>query len=114
MIALVVTNWLVFSAQLSGLELNPIISSDAAVVGRWEAAYHPTVILQANHRFRLVERGSDVGGSWQRDDWNLFLAFDSGSRRQMRFIEDGDRIRLLNNPPSDWDAWNGDLGLTRR
>lgn len=91
------------------LEWNPSIPDDAAVMGVWQDSNH-RVVLGPDHRFTYRVSSQEMEGTWNRDDWNLYL-HNSRLSGQMRFVQMWGRYRLMTNPPEDPDEWNGDAGL---
>jgi hypothetical protein len=91
--------WIVlFIAQPGIDEWNPKIESDVEVWGTWEGEGR-TIELRPDGGFAFSAQNESMGGRWKRNDWNLHLTGDWGTRR-MRFVEDAGELRLLPKPPS--------------
>lgn len=94
----------------ASLEWNPIISSDAEIIGTWTGRSQ-TIILSLNNTFSYSTPTENTGGTWTRDDWSLHLKGGySGTMRFVRFLE---HYRLMTNPPIDPDMWDGNIGLKK-
>jgi hypothetical protein len=97
------------------LELNPWINNDAEIAGTW-ADHRVMLTLATNHTFNYHSSTGTVSGTWNRDDWHLYLN-GSNFGATMRFVQFRGQYRLMNhlsmNHPIDPKIWD-DLGLSRK
>lgn len=91
------------------LDWNPKIESDAVVIGYW-ADKNRALLIKADQTFKYTEGLRTFQGTWNRDDFNLYLRSPS-ENKTMRIIRNGTLLRIMTAPPEDPDSWNGDLGL---
>ena len=95
--------------RVEGLEWNPRVPDDAAVVGVWQD-WSCRIVLSADHTFSCQTFSQRDNGIWTRDDYNLSLHGRHGLS-SMRFVQMFGCYRLMTHPPDDADAWDGDAGL---
>jgi len=96
---------------------NPDIKDDQEVVGEWGDS-HDTLQLSPDHHYSFTHDGILTKGTWNRDDWNLYLKADANmpnnSATTFRFIDYNGRLRVLTHELGDPDGWDGDTGLPKR
>jgi len=100
-------NWFVFQ-----VESNPLIRSDAEILGTYSGK-HLTVSILPDGTCIYDEYSIKKTGIWSRDDWNLLLSGTNLSV-QMRFIQFRGKYRLQEDNGRDPDeiAW-WEIGLKR-
>lgn len=96
----------------TAIEWNPEIADDFELVGTW-ADRDTSITLLPDRTFVYRQPEGEVQGAWKRDDWNLRLT-SAGDSREMRFIRVAGSYRVITNPPTDFDMWDGDLGLPKK
>lgn len=101
--ALMVVGFIRWVDRSKELDLNPKIS-DADILGRWRTeSGSASIVFRSDHTFML---GADSDSErWELNAHELIVG-----RERWRPVRKRSELRLVRNPPLDWDEWDGDLG----